>query len=71
MARMNNSNNTRADDRLLGVNEIAGRWSCSRSTAVRILDEQGIAAVFLTRAKRGIRRHRLADILRVEASSGT
>lgn len=54
--------------RLVSPDELARRWSVSRSTVIRVLDSAGISAVFLSGAKRGVRRYRMSDISAYEAS---
>ena len=57
--------------RLLGLTEIAGRWSTSRTTAQRALDQGGVRPLFLTGKKRGIRRYRESDVLAFERARQT
>ena len=54
--------------RLLGINEIARRWSVSRTSVRRILDAADVRPVFLTRKPRGLRRYWEVDIVEVEQS---
>lgn len=57
------------DDRLISLDALASRWGVSRSTARRVVDQSKIAAIFLTGAVRGVRRYRLADILKIETEA--
>lgn len=47
----------------MSPNELADRWSVSRPTVMRICKEAGIPWVFLSAAKGGTRRVRLADVV--------
>lgn len=49
-------------ERLLSVNDVAQRWAVSRSTVTRVLDAAGVSAVYLSGARRGVRRYRVSDI---------
>lgn len=61
--------NQPSDREFCGLDELAARWSVSRGTARRILENAGVAVFFLTGAPRGVRRYRLADIQVVEEKS--
>ncbi len=56
----------REEDRLLSPNELAKRWSLSRTGVINIVERAGIPSVYLGGVARGSRRFRLSDILAYE-----
>jgi len=51
--------------------QIAQRWSCSRSTVRRILDAAQTPVFCFSGQTNGIKRYRLADVRRIEDSTRT
>lgn len=58
--------NPKVEGRFVGADEIAARWSVSRSTAVRILEQVQLPCLYLSGMKRGVRRWNLDDVVRYE-----
>jgi hypothetical protein len=50
------------DERLISVTELADRWGIDRHTVVRLLDEAGIMAIYLSGKAYGTRRYAARDI---------
>ncbi len=51
-----------ARERLLSVTELAAQWSVDRHTVVRLLDQAGVQAIYLSGQAYGTRRYAERDI---------
>ena len=51
-----------ARERLISVTELAEQWSIDRHTVVRLLEEAGVRAIYLSAKAYGTRRYAVRDI---------
>lgn len=56
-------------DEFLSLNGLAQRWSCSRSTALRICKRRSVPVFYLSGEPRGLVRIRLEDIVKLEQAA--
>ena len=59
------------ETKLVSLDWVADRWSVSRTTARRILENANVIAFFLSGAPRGVRRYRKLDVERLEAAASS
>ena len=59
----------RKQEEFVSLNDLACRWSCSRSTAQRICERKALPTFYLSGEPRGLVRFRLRDIEQLEASA--